>query len=312
MPTAAAPTASSSIIYTRPAGRDRVWNVNPDNDSVSVFDAVTGTRLAEIPVGRSPRTLAAAPDGTIWVLNKRSDSISVVDGGTLAVTSTVSLPAASQPHGLVFTPDGSSAYVSLEALGQVMALDATGAETARIDVGPTPRHLSVSADGATLLVSRFITPALPGEHTETPVTRTGDVFHGGEVVRVDTAGATAIDTVVLRTSDRQDSEHAGRGVPNYLAAAVFAPDGASVWVPSKQDNIQRGILRDGRALQPRQHGAQHHLAHRPGHGRGGLPRAHRSRRRGDAEQRRLRTLRQLPVRDAGRQPPRGGRGALRR
>jgi cytochrome c peroxidase len=37
-------------------------------------------------------------------------------------------------------------------------------------------------------------------------------------------------------------------VPNYLGAAVISPDGGSAWVPSKQDNVKRGILRDGSNL----------------------------------------------------------------
>ena len=36
----------------------------------------------------------------------------------------------------------------------------------------------------------------------------------------------------------------GRGVPNYLGAVVISPDGLSARVPSKQDNIERGELRD--------------------------------------------------------------------
>ena len=50
-------------------------------------------------------------------------------------------------------------------------------------------------------------------------------------------------TATCRTSRRQ-----GRGVPNYLGAAVISPDGTQAWVPSKQDNILRGTLRDGRNL----------------------------------------------------------------
>jgi cytochrome c peroxidase len=37
-------------------------------------------------------------------------------------------------------------------------------------------------------------------------------------------------------------------VPNYLGAPVIAPDGRRAWVPSKQDNIKRGTLRDGQQL----------------------------------------------------------------
>jgi cytochrome c peroxidase len=54
--------------------------------------------------------------------------------------------------------------------------------------------------------------------------------------------------IVLRHSDKPDAENQGRGVPNYLGAATLSPDGQSAWVPSKQDNIQRGMLRDGHGL----------------------------------------------------------------
>jgi cytochrome c553 len=55
-------------------------------------------------------------------------------------------------------------------------------------------------------------------------------------------------TVRLRHSDRNDNEVQGSGIPNYLGPAVIAPDGASAWVPSKQDNIRRGVLRSGQNL----------------------------------------------------------------
>ncbi|HKX44882.1 MAG TPA: hypothetical protein VJO99_27240, partial [Burkholderiaceae bacterium] len=55
-------------------------------------------------------------------------------------------------------------------------------------------------------------------------------------------------TIVLRHSGKTDTEISGSGVPNYLGAAVIAPDGASAWVPSKQDNIMRGALRNGLSL----------------------------------------------------------------
>ena len=41
------------------------------------------------------------------------------------------------------------------------------------------------------------------------------------------------------------SEHSGPGLPNYLRGLVIAPDGASGWVPSKQDNVLAGRARSG-------------------------------------------------------------------
>ena len=53
---------------------------------------------------------------------------------------------------------------------------------------------------------------------------------------------------MLAHSDLQDFENQGRGIPNYLGAAAISPDGTQAWVPSKQDNIARGTLRDGRNI----------------------------------------------------------------
>jgi YVTN family beta-propeller protein len=64
------------------------------------------------PAGAS-RPLAVAPNGEIWVVNRGSASISVINPGALAVTRTVALPRASAPYGLAFAPGGAAAYVSL-------------------------------------------------------------------------------------------------------------------------------------------------------------------------------------------------------
>jgi hypothetical protein len=140
-------------------------------------------------------------------------------------------------------------WVVLEALGRVVRLEpASGAVTATIAVGANPRHLSMPADGRRLLVSRFISPPLPGESTMQVDPAAGGMHHGGEVVVADAATQAIVKTIVLKVSERQDSTLQARGVPNYLGAAAIAPDGLSAWVPSKQDNIQRGALRDGLPL----------------------------------------------------------------
>lgn len=240
--TANAPVASSALLL-EPRGNaaDRLWAANPDTDTVSLFDTAARTRTAEIAVGRSPRTLALAPDGRLWVVNKEDASISVIDTATLAVVQTIALPRASQPHGLVFARGG-SAYVALEATGQVLKLDpASGTVQGQLAVGSSPRHLSVTGDGATLLVPRFITPPLPGESTA----KVDASSAGGVVAVVDTARFAVARGITLRHSDKTDTEIGGSGVPNYLGAAVISPDGTAAWVPSKQDNILRGSLRNG-------------------------------------------------------------------
>lgn len=243
------PVHSSNVVLERPAnGSPRVWLVNQDNDSVSVFDAETLIRLAEVPVGSAPRTVGVAPDGRVWVTNSGDASISVISTNTMAVAQTIALPRASMPFGVAFAPNGRAAYVTLEATGTLLKIDpVTGATVRKLIVGANPRHLSISAKSTPVLVSRFISPPMRGEGTAAVQTESSGNKLGGEVVAV-SAEMVVQKTIVLEHSEKPDSTAQGRGLPNYLAAAIMAPDSLSAWVPSKQDNIKRGTLRDGNNL----------------------------------------------------------------
>jgi YVTN family beta-propeller protein len=245
--TSGRPVQSASLaMQSPPSGNARVWVVNGDAATVAAVDAVTLTKLAEVGVGTAPRSVAVAPDGRVWVVNKASANLSVIDPATFTVVRTIPMPRASMPYGIVFAPDGRSAYVSLEATGQLLRLDpVSGAVLATLGVGANPRQLAVTADGQRVLVSRFITPPQPGEATARVSSEVAGVPVGAEVVAVAAATFTVDRTIVLRHSDRPDGAAQGRGVPNYLGAPVIAPDGTSAWVPSKQDNIARGMQRDG-------------------------------------------------------------------
>ena len=61
-------------------------------------------------------------------------------------------------------------------------------------------------------------------------------------------GMNVVNTIILAVDNGTDFEVGARGVPNYLGAPVIAPDGMMAWVSSKQDNILRGMLRDGNDL----------------------------------------------------------------
>ena len=238
------PLASSALAYeVRGGASNRLWVVNPDNDTVSVFDAATNGKLAEIPVGSRPRTVALGPNGRAWVVNKGSSSLSLINVASLAVEQSIALPFGSQPFGIVVGMDG-NAYVTLEATERLLKLSPAGAVLADVPVA-RPRHLSMSLDGTRLLVSRFVTAPQPGESTANVQTAVNGVNTGAEVVEFDPATLAQRRVFVLQHSDRVDSSIAGRGVPNYLGAAAISPDGSSAWVPSKQDNILRGMLRDG-------------------------------------------------------------------
>jgi len=237
-------SSSSNIVFDRNSG-GRVWVVNQDNNSVSAFSAADNAKLGEIAVGAGPRTLAVAPGGAVWVVNKHAATISVISPATMSVTQTLPLPYASQPFGIAFAPTGGFAFVALEAKGQLLKLDVnSGAVLATLAVGKSPRHVSVSADGAIVYVSRFVTPPLPGENTAS--VQPGAA--GGEVLVISAANLSLTKTITLGHSYEPDFEIQGSGIPNYLGAVVLSPDGVNAWVPSKQDNVLRGSLRNGANL----------------------------------------------------------------
>jgi YVTN family beta-propeller protein len=243
---AQAPSISASIVYeVRSGAPSRLWVVNADNDSVSVFDTTTRARVAEIAVGAAPRTLAIAPDGSVWVTNKQGASVSVISAGTLAVTRTIALPRGSQPYGVAMARANGTALVALEGSGQLVKIStSTFATAGTLAVGATPRHVTVAADGSTAYVTRFITPPLAGEATAAVNTASG----GGQVVVMDSNAMSIARTIVLAHSNVPDAENQGRGIPNYLGAAAISPDGTQAYVPSKMDNVARGMTRDGNAL----------------------------------------------------------------
>jgi YVTN family beta-propeller protein len=248
--TANRPSVSGNLaVEDRAGSTDRLWVVNQDNDSVSVIDLATNNRIAEIAVGNGPRALAIVPNGEVWITNKLGSSISVVDPAALAPLRTIAMPAGSQPFGIASAPSGATVYVVLEGLGRLLKID-TGNDTTidSLEVGPNPRGISVSGDGDVIYVSRFITRPLPGESTRTVVTEIDGERLGGEVVVVNAATLSRQGTITLGYSDKPDFAVQGRGVPNYLGSVAISPDGQSAWVPSKQDNIARGQLRDGRPL----------------------------------------------------------------
>ncbi len=241
----AVPSWSMDMAYEDRAGNDRVFVANPDQDTVSVIDALNGNRLAEIAVGDDPRSIALDGLGFLWVTNKASSSISVINVNTLAVTNTIPGPLGGQPHGIVIDSDNNRAYVVLEASGDVFQLDTTnGALLASTNVGSNPREISINDAGTQVYLPRFITNPVAGE------SGINVANGGGEIIRLNTAGLTPAGTIAVpfnQAASGNDNNTSSRGVPNYLRSMAIAPNDASAFLPAKIDNIHRGAMRDGRA-----------------------------------------------------------------
>jgi len=226
--TASNPTRTSTIT---PTAAGLVCCVNTDNDSITAIDAAGFQKVFEVPTGAQPRTIAVAPDGTLWVACEGDATIRIHDGLTGAPLTTLPLPLGAAPYGVVFSPDGSAGYVSLRARGEVAKLDPVARTvTAQLPVGPEPKGLAVTADSQTILVTRFVSGA------------------AGEVRRLTAQPFALAGVTTLAVDLGPDTENSGRGIPNYLSSITISPDGQRAWIPSKKDNVQRGAHRDGLPL----------------------------------------------------------------
>ena len=232
-PTAAAPTHSSTILFDAP--RRRVWVVNPDNHSVSAVDAVTRQLLFEAAAGRNPRTLALGPDGNIWVTAQDDASVNILDGKDGHLIARVKLPFASRPYGIAFDPAGKNAYVSLEATGRLVRIDAVSrAVNGTAALGPTPRGLAISHDGSRILVTRHISR----------MSKAGAADYG-EVWEVDGGTFALKRTIKLDMDTATDRKDNSRGVPTGISSITITPDGSQALVPCIKDNTQKGMALDG-------------------------------------------------------------------
>src|SRR6218665_3765523 len=112
-------------------------------------DTVTNT----ITVGTTPAGVAVTPDGsTVYVTNRGSDSVSVIDTATGTVTKTITVGL--RPFGVAVTPDGSTVYVASYESDSVSRIDtATRTVTKTITVGMEPAGVVVTPDGSAIYVA---------------------------------------------------------------------------------------------------------------------------------------------------------------
>lgn len=229
-PTAAPPARSQRLLLDEAGGR--IFSANKQQGSVSRFSLEPFKRRKEADVCREPSSIALTGAGELWVSCTGDDRLLALEPQSLVLVGEIRLPKGSRPAGLVFAADGTKGYAALEGAGQIAEIDAHRRAISRTaEVGPRPRGLALTADGDRLYVTRFISPD-----------------EQGEIYPLDLASFTAEPRISLRFDPGPDSAISGRGVPNYLQSATISPDGTVLAVPSKKDNISRGLSRDGLPL----------------------------------------------------------------
>ncbi len=228
------PKSSQTIINHN----NRIWNVNPDSNTVTKTDGIQLKKLVEIPVGEAPKALTVVKD-EIWVVNRDSWSISIINLVEDRVTATLNLPYASRPNSIIASHDDRFVYVGLSATGQLIKISSTDRQViATLALGSgIPEHsprlgaMALDATGDRLLINRLITKG-----------------NQGEVYIVDPSSMALVGTIPLVTSPVEDSTVNSRGIPNYLKGIAIHPSGGEAWIASKKDNVERGQFRDGKLL----------------------------------------------------------------
>ena len=142
------PSRSSPIALSR--DQTFLVNVNPEADTVTVFDAVGNpTKVAEVAVGGDPESVAINPNNTVaYVANAEDGTVSVVDLASRTVSGTI--PVGAEPMAVTLSPNGTRLYVANSASNTLSVVDTSSrAVIDTVDLSPfgsAPRAVAVTND----------------------------------------------------------------------------------------------------------------------------------------------------------------------
>lgn len=135
---------------------------------VAVIDLVTERLVKTLPTGKVPHAMLTAPGGRIFVSNRDSNELTVIDGTAVVVGGTVPLPARSFQLGL--SPDGRLLAVAYKDALRLSLVDtSTLAIVKTIEVGKAAksgfkgvmmRHPYWSPDGRFVYVADAVNEAI--------------------------------------------------------------------------------------------------------------------------------------------------------
>lgn len=139
------PAYSSRTLALAADGQTMV-TANMLNDSITILIPARGRILAEIPVGRDPRSVAITPNND-WILtaNRADNTLSIINFAEQTVAATLPLGGIS-PYGVV-TGSDELAYVSLQHSAEVVVIDLVNRQVgARIPTPAQPSGLALWGD----------------------------------------------------------------------------------------------------------------------------------------------------------------------
>jgi cytochrome c peroxidase len=137
---------SSAIAIT--GNNDLVVQVNPENNSISTFNASTGDKLKEVPVGDEPVAVVIHPDDdTAFVLNRADHSLmKITDLNNNPRVAETFNDLGSEPTGIALSPTGKLLVVTEFGESRVTLIDTQSMnDLDSVDV-PNPRGVAITND----------------------------------------------------------------------------------------------------------------------------------------------------------------------
>lgn len=225
--------SASSILALSPDDK-WLWIVNPDSDSVSVFetDGSPPVKVAEISVEGNPRTVAFnRTDNRAYVTSQARNELWVFDA--ISRQRLRKLGVGHQPYGVVVSPVDGRILVSNQGAGTIHLLSPNLEVERILAVNDSPRAMAITADGTSAYVSHFMTRG-----------------NNGAVTEIDLRTGLVTRVIPLAEDAGPDTPSSGRGFPNLLSALAMEPSGRGLWVGGLKSNTGRGLFNNGLPLQP--------------------------------------------------------------
>lgn len=128
-----------------------VATADRDDDRVSIYDAESGARKAQVAVGKHPYAVTFH-NGRLFSADVQSDTVSVID--PVAGKLIGQVPTGSHPYGIAFAKG--RGFVTDQYAGTVTVFDANSLQVIeRIETGDYPEGISALPDGSGVVVAHW-------------------------------------------------------------------------------------------------------------------------------------------------------------
>jgi DNA-binding beta-propeller fold protein YncE len=179
----------------------QVWVTDRTGRTVSLIKTTGDTQTldGDFEVGESPEAVAVDPDGTVWVTNHGSESVSRLVSDDFADHQ---VTVGESPGGIAVDPTDGSIWVAIGGENAVLHLASDGTPLPPpVNVREEPYGVAVANDGTVWVTNRVsdsVSQILPGKSTAEPEIRVGHNPKGIDATSNAVWVANADDTTVSR------------------------------------------------------------------------------------------------------------------